>query len=104
MGSHACAGYHAPRFHDHGPAHPAPSQPVDGHRCADRDRCPSLSESCEAPSRDGNVNHFIVSSEPLSGENVWQPFATGEIIGVDRKMDLHRAHVDRRALPILLTQ
>jgi predicted glutamine amidotransferase len=72
-------------------------------RCADRDRCPSLSASCEAPSADGNVNHFIVSSEPLSGENVWQPFGQGEIIGVDRKMQLHRAHVDKRALPILLT-
>jgi glutamine amidotransferase len=72
-------------------------------RCADRDRCPSLSASCEAPSTDGNVNHFIVSSEPLSGENVWQPFAAGEIIGVDRQMQLHRAHVEKRALPILLT-
>jgi glutamine amidotransferase len=72
-------------------------------RCADRDRCPSLSASCEAPSKDGNVNHFIVSSEPLSGENVWQPFGAGEIIGVDRRMSLHRAHVEKRALPILLT-
>lgn len=72
-------------------------------RCADRDRCPSLSASCEAPSKDGSVNHFIVSSEPLSGENVWQPFGPGEIIGVDRRMQLHRAHVEKRALPILLT-
>jgi membrane protein DedA with SNARE-associated domain len=72
-------------------------------RCADRDRCPSLSASCEAPSKDGNVNHFIVSSEPLSGENVWLPFGAGEIIGVDRAMNLHRAHVERRALPVLLT-
>jgi glutamine amidotransferase len=72
-------------------------------RCSDRDRCASLSASCEAPSLDGNVNHFIVSSEPLSGENVWQPFGAGEIIGVDRRMQLHRAHVEKRALPILLT-
>jgi glutamine amidotransferase len=72
-------------------------------RCSDRDRCTSLSASCEAASRDGNVNHFIVSSEPLSGENVWQPFGAGEIIGVDRGMRIHRAHVERRALPVLLT-
>lgn len=72
-------------------------------RCADRERCASLSASCEAPSPDGNVNHFIVSSEPLSGENVWRPFGSGEIIGVDRKMSLHRAHVDKRSLPVLLT-
>jgi len=72
-------------------------------RCSDRDRCSSLSDVCEAPSRTGKVNHFIVSSEPLSGENVWQPFEPGEIIGVDREMQVHRAHVTRVELPVLLT-
>ncbi len=73
------------------------------HRCSDRDHCPSLSAVCEAPTTTGDVNHFIVSSEPLSGENVWQPFAPGEIIGVDRNLRVHRAHVERHALPVLLT-
>jgi glutamine amidotransferase len=72
-------------------------------RCSDRERCASLSAACEAPTTSGNVNHFIVSSEPLQGENVWEPFAPGEIVAVDRGMRLHRAHVDRRALPVLLT-
>jgi glutamine amidotransferase len=72
-------------------------------RCADRDRCASLSSVCEAPTTTGHVNHFIVSSEPLQGENVWEPFEPGEIIAVDRAMRVHRAHVDRRALPVLLT-
>jgi len=72
-------------------------------RCSDRDRCASLSAVCEAPTTSGHVNHFIVSSEPLQGENVWEPFAPREIVAVDRSMRLHRAHVDRRALPVLLT-
>ncbi len=72
-------------------------------RCSDRERCTSLSAACEAPTTTGHVNHFIVSSEPLQGENVWQPFAPGEIVAVDRGMRIHRAHVDRRALPVLLT-
>jgi len=72
-------------------------------RCSDRERCASLSAACEAPTTTGHVNHFIVSSEPLQGENVWQPFAPGEIVAVDRGMRVHRAHVDRRALPVLLT-
>jgi glutamine amidotransferase len=72
-------------------------------RCSDRDRCSSLSAVCEAPTTTGHVNHFIVSSEPLQGENVWQPFEPGEIVAVDRAMRIHRAHVDKRALPVLLT-
>ena len=72
-------------------------------RCSDRDRCSSLSAACEAPTTSGHVNHFIISSEPLQGENVWQAFAPGEIVAVDRDMRVHRAHVERRGLPVLLT-
>ena len=71
-------------------------------RCSDRDRCSSLSAVCEAPTTSGHVNHFIVSSEPLQGENVWEPFGAGEIVAVDRTMRLHRAHVDRKNLPVLM--
>jgi glutamine amidotransferase len=69
-------------------------------RCSDRDSCPSLSAECEAPSKSGFVNHFIVSSEPLQGENVWEPLAPGEVIGVDWRMRLHRSHVERTPLPM----
>ena len=71
-------------------------------RCSDRDRCSSLSAACESPTTSGHVNHFIVSSEPLQGENVWEAFGPGEIVAVDRNMRLHRAHVDRKALPVLM--
>ncbi|MDC1175030.1 class II glutamine amidotransferase [Bacteriovoracaceae bacterium] len=57
-------------------------------RCPDRDTCPSLSDSCEAPTKDGNINHLIFSSEPLSGENIWIKMDLGQIIGVDGDMKI----------------
>jgi glutamine amidotransferase len=70
-------------------------------RCSDRGTCASLSAACEAPSEHGPVNHFIVSSEPLQGENVWQPLAQGDVVGVDERMRVFRAHVDHVALPVV---
>ncbi len=70
-------------------------------RCADRDACPSLSEECEAPSKSGFVNHLIVSSEPLQGENVWTELEEGEIVGCDHRMRLIRGRVDRHDLPVV---
>jgi glutamine amidotransferase len=69
-------------------------------RCSDRAQCPSLSAACEAPSESGIVNHFIVSSEPLQGENVWLPLEAGDIVGVDRRMQISKSHIDRMALPV----
>lgn len=68
-------------------------------RCADRDRCPSLSPSCEAPSA-GAVNHLVLSSEPLHGENVWLPLEFGEMVGIDTSMKPRRSHVERSCLPV----
>ena len=59
-------------------------------RCADRDLCPSLSAACEAPSTSGHVNHLLIASEPLQGENVWEPLSEGDIVGVDWRMRLVR--------------
>ena len=68
-------------------------------RCSDREHCSSLSAACEAPSASGVVNHFIVSSEPLQGENVWLALEPGDIVGVDRRMHISRSHLERTALP-----
>lgn len=67
-------------------------------RCADRDTCPSLSRSCEAPTQPGEasavngagarVNHLVIASEPLQGENVWTALAPGQIVAVDSRMHL----------------
>jgi glutamine amidotransferase len=70
-------------------------------RCADRDHCSSLSAECEAPTRSGRVNHCIVSSEPLQGENVWSPLEPGEMVGVDPGMRLYRASTERHVLPVV---
>lgn len=69
--------------------------------CPERDVCPSLSEECEAPTKTGYVNHLIVSSEPLQGDNVWVELRPGEMVGVDHRMRVVRGHVDRKDLPIL---
>jgi predicted glutamine amidotransferase len=69
-------------------------------RCADREHCPSLSPACEAPSTSGVVNHFIVSSEPLQGENVWLPLEPGDIVGVDSHMQVTRSHMERVSLHV----
>jgi len=70
-------------------------------RCSDRGTCRSLSSVCEAPSLNGRVNHFIVSSEPLQGENVWEALAAGEVIGVDARMFVRRSRLDHVALPVV---
>ena len=57
-------------------------------RCADRDHCPSLAPECEAPTQSGFVNHLILSSEPLGGENVWEELPEDHVIGTDWRMRL----------------
>lgn len=59
-----------------------------------REACPHLAPACEAPPATGFVNHFLVSSEPLGGENVWLPLAPGDVIGVDARMRLHLARAE----------
>ena len=59
--------------------------------CLDRDACPHLSPECEAPTETGFVNHLIISSEPLQGDNTWIELAEDEAIGVDWRMRLHHA-------------
>lgn len=68
--------------------------------CPDRDDCPSFAPCCEGVSRSGFVNHFIVSSEPLHGENVWEAMKPGQIFGVDWRMHFYQENAD--ASPTLL--
>lgn len=57
-------------------------------KCPDRKTCPSFALACEAPTQDGFVNHLLFSSEPLIGENIWEPMQIGEIVGVDHRMKI----------------
>ena len=61
--------------------------------CPDRDECPFLAASCEAPTEDGFVNHLIISSEQLQGNNTWIELQDGELVGVDWRMVLHRGRL-----------
>ena len=70
-------------------------------RCGDRDTCPNLAPECEAPTVSGFVNHLIFSSEPIAGENVWHSMDHGEVVGVDWRMRLSKAHLSRRQLDVL---
>lgn len=70
-------------------------------RCSDRHQCKSLSPECEAPTQSGRVNHCVVSSEPLQGENVWLPLDPGDMVGVDGRMMLFRASETRHPLPVV---
>ena len=59
-------------------------------KCPERDSCQSLAPWCEAVAQgEMNVNHLIISSEPLQGENVWFKIAPGELLGVDSQMKLN---------------
>jgi glutamine amidotransferase len=57
-------------------------------RCLDRDACPFLSPECEAPTETGKVNHLIVSSEELSGDNIWHELPEDQYVAVDWSMNL----------------
>jgi len=61
-------------------------------RCPDREVCPSFGDACEAATRTGFVNHLVVSSEPLLGENIWLPMAPFQMVAVDERMRLRNFH------------
>jgi glutamine amidotransferase len=57
-------------------------------RCSERDSCPFHAPECEAETRSGKVNHLVLSSEPLHGENVWTELPIDGVVGVDASMRL----------------
>jgi glutamine amidotransferase len=59
-------------------------------RCSERDQCPHYRHECEAELPSAFVSHFIISSEPLQGENVWQAMRPRQMIAVDWRMQLNR--------------
>ena len=59
-------------------------------RCPDRDQCPHYADVCEAPTQTGFVNHLIMSSEPVSDDNIWHAMTPNEVVGVDWRMRLCR--------------
>lgn len=71
------------------------------HSCPERDTCPSLSAECEAPTLTGFVNHLIISSEQLQGDNIWVALEPGDVMAVDHRMQVVSGKLGRRNLPVL---
>lgn len=69
-------------------------------RCAERDQCPSIAYECENPTETGFVNHLILSSEPLGGDNVWIEMPEEQVIGVDWRMRMVNRLRTERAAPL----
>ncbi|PIP95457.1 MAG: class II glutamine amidotransferase [Bdellovibrio sp. CG12_big_fil_rev_8_21_14_0_65_39_13] len=58
-------------------------------KCPERDTCPSFASACESlVTEDAKVMHFLISSEPLQGHNVWNLIPPAQIIGVDKDLKL----------------
>lgn len=57
--------------------------------CPESASCPSYAFECENASKTGYVSHFILSSEPLQGMNVWQALPDGAVVGCDWRMRAH---------------
>jgi len=58
-------------------------------RCPERDTCKSFATACESmANEDEGVMHFLISSEPLQGHNVWNLIPPTHIIGVDKNLKL----------------
>lgn len=72
--------------------------------CSDRDTCPNLSPECEAPSQSGFVNHLLISSEPLQGENIWVEMGQEEVVGVDSRMRLMRSTDAKKRLAVVAAE
>jgi glutamine amidotransferase len=76
-------------------------------KCPERARCPSYAGVCEAESATGFVNHFIASSEPLQGENVWEELNPGDVWAIDGHMKMTRTQIEQsprsiRRVPFVL--
>lgn len=58
--------------------------------CPEKDTCKSYASACESRVKEGEkVMHFLISSEPVKGHNVWSELQFGQIVGVDSDMHLH---------------
>lgn len=57
-------------------------------KCPERETCNKFAPECESSRQAGHVNHLVLSSEPLVGENVWNKMSVGQLVAVDAHMNL----------------
>ncbi|MCB0378065.1 MAG: class II glutamine amidotransferase [Bdellovibrionales bacterium] len=58
-------------------------------KCPERGQCSFFAEKCEKPSQAGDiVQHLLITSEQIRGDNVWNLMKFGEFVGVDDQLQL----------------
>lgn len=64
-------------------------------KCPESETCEHYEFSCENKVANGRVNHLIISSEPLSNENVWFQTKPGNLLFMDElmKFSLHELNL-----------
>jgi predicted glutamine amidotransferase len=58
--------------------------------CSEKDSCDFYNDTCLNIATDSPVNHLIISSEPLQGENIWTELSPGELVFVDNEMKVKK--------------
>ncbi|MCB0415533.1 MAG: hypothetical protein KDD50_14445, partial [Bdellovibrionales bacterium] len=63
-------------------------------KCGESASCPFYSSVCENEQISGKVNHLVLSSEPVNGENEWRSLKMGQFIAVDDQMNIHKSWIE----------
>lgn len=66
--------------------------------CSEKGGCPHFNFTCEnavsfSPKKETNINHLVISSEPIESENVWIKTEPGELFGVAENMTFFRKKI-----------
>lgn len=73
--------------------------------CPERESCAYYARSCEMVTAPGGyVNHLLISSEALQGDNVWTTMSEGEVVAIDAFMRFYRFHPREAGRPVALTE
>lgn len=62
--------------------------------CSEKDTCPYFAPECISAPKHGTVRHLILSSEPLSGENIWHKMHISETICIDGDMNFQKKKIN----------
>src|SRR5690606_13702245 len=65
-------------------------------KCPERRTCPFHNPCCEEERLSGQINHLMFASEPILGENIWNPMKNGQLIRVDHDMTLYIVTISTR--------
>lgn len=62
--------------------------------CSEKNICQFYDKSCENKSNSkSKINHLLISSEPLDGENIWSKLEFGDLISLDDKLIFNKEKI-----------